>query len=118
MVVYSLEGDQGAQRWGDSPQPLGPALESEFPQVKRTIRVSDKSATVRYKDQIFNESIRFAEPGFLDMFTFPLKRGNRPTSAQKNGLVLSEEMAEKYFGEDNPVGKQVVICWQTGRDHI
>ena len=111
MVVYSLEGDQSAQRWGDSPQPLGQALESEFPQVKRAVRITDKSSTVRYKDQVFNESIRFVDPGFLDMFTFPLKWGNRPTSAQKNGLVLSEEMAEKYFGKENPVGEQVVITF-------
>ena len=113
MVVYSLEGDQGVKRWGDSPQPLGPALEAEFPQVKRAVRVIDKGATVRYKDQVFNESIRFADPGFLDMFTFPLKWGNRPESAQKNGLVLSEEMAEKYFGEENPVGEQVVITFNS-----
>lgn len=117
LVVYSLEGDEGAKRWGDSPQPLGPALEAEFHQVKRAVRVTDKGATVRYKDRIFNESIRFADFGFLDIFTFPLKWGNRPDSDQKNGLILSEEMSEKYFGEENPVGEQVEITFNSkGRD--
>ncbi len=111
MVVYSLEGDKSARRWGDSPQPLGPALEDEFPQVTRVVRVADRSGAMRYENKVFNESIRFVDPGFLDMFTFPLMLGNKQALSDNNAVVLSEAIAVKYFGEEDPVGRQIVITF-------
>ena len=109
MVVYTLEGDQRFERWGDSPQPLGPALETDLPQVERAVRVTDQNCAMRYGDNVFNESIRFVDPDFLELFTFLLRLGDRMALFDKNSLIFSEEMAEKYFGEENPVGKQVMV---------
>jgi len=111
MVGYTLEGDQNAQRWGDSPQPLGPALETQFPQVERSVRITDKRASVRYENNVFDESIRLVEPDFLDMFSFPLKSGNRTALSDKNAIILSEPIAEKYFGEENPIGKKLELTF-------
>ena len=88
LIGYRLEGDPNQQRWGDSPQPLGPALEAEFPQVKRAVRVADRSVTTRYGDKVFHKSIRFVDPAFLEMFTFPLKAGDRAALLDENALVL------------------------------
>ena len=111
MVTYTLQGDQSEERWGDSPQPLGPALEAEFPQVGRAVRIADGKGTMRYGNKVFTESIRFVDPGFMDMFSFPLKLDDRTAISDKNSLVLCEAIAEKYFGEANPIGKQVVITF-------
>lgn len=109
MVVYTLEGDEQAQRWGDTPLPLGSALVSEFPQIERAVRIMDKSTTVRLQNNVFNETVRFVDPGFLDMFTFPLSLGRKAALGEKNGLILSIEMAEKYFGDKSPIGEQVLV---------
>ncbi len=109
LAVYTLEGDESHSRWGDSPLPLGPALESQFPQIERAVRIMDVDATVRYESHVFNESVRFVDPDFLDMFTFPLKLGRKAALSDKSSLILSHDMAEKYFGDQSPIGKQVVI---------
>lgn len=109
MVVYTLAGDEREVRWGDSPLPLGPALASDFPQIGKAARVYDKGAVVRYQDHIFSESIRFVDPEFMEMFTFPLKYGRNNALEEKNSLILSEDVAEKYFGSQNPIGQQISI---------
>jgi len=109
MVVYTLEGDAQEKRWADSPLPLGPALESEFPQIERMARVIEKTARVRYQSFNFNESIRFVDADFMEMFTFPLSLGQKSALAEKNSIILSKEISEKYFGEDNPIGRQLTI---------
>lgn len=111
LVGYTLEGDKSQHRWGDSPLPLGPALEAAFPQVRRAIRVADRGVTIRYGENVFREAIRFADPDFLEMFSFHLKLGDRTALADENALVLSEAMAVKYFGDENPIGRELVVTF-------
>ncbi len=118
MTVYTLEGDKQAQRWGDSPLPLGPALEAEFPQVEYSVRVLDLGAEVRFEDHVFSESIRFVDPGFLEMFTFPLRQGRKSVLAERNSLILSQDMAEKYFGDEDPIGRDVLITLGENRQEF
>jgi ABC-type antimicrobial peptide transport system permease subunit len=111
MVGYTLQGDQRAQRWGDTPRAIGPALETEFPQVSRAVRVADRSAIFSHEDKVFRESIRFVDPEFLQMFTFPLELGNASVLYDKNAVILNAEIAEKYFGEANPIGMQIEMVF-------
>jgi ABC-type antimicrobial peptide transport system permease subunit len=109
MVVYTLKGDEKAHRWGDSPEPLGPALKADFPQIERVLRVTDRTAKLAYKNKIFNETIRFVDPCFMDMFTFPLKLGIKTEPKDQNWIIISEPIAIKYFGSLNPLGEQITI---------
>ena len=118
MITYTLEGDQDARRWGDSPLPLGPALSAEHPQVESCVRIADQNATIRYRDNAYGETIRFVDPNFLDMFSFPLKTGEKRALQEKNFLVLSEEMAIKYFGDEFPIGKELVLKIAPSREDI
>lgn len=63
------------QIWGNSPVPLGPALQKDFPQIERFVRMNQRWITVRSGDNWFNECIHFVDEDFLEMFTFPLKYG-------------------------------------------
>jgi putative ABC transport system permease protein len=111
MITYTLEGDQDVHKWGDSPLPLGPELAAEFPQVERSVRLLDQAAKVSYQGELYGETIRFVDPNFLQMFTFPLKRGGKNVLADKSTLVLSEETAVKYFGDEDPIGKQLILTF-------
>jgi putative ABC transport system permease protein len=116
QVEYVVDRDGKSEIWGDSPVPLGPALEADFPQIKSSVRVADGSGTMKYNDKVFRENFRFADNGFLDIFTFPLKLGNKSASMDKNSIFLSEKTALKYFGDDSPVGKQVSITYKNGNN--
>ncbi|MDN5202426.1 ABC transporter permease [Fulvivirgaceae bacterium BMA10] len=105
--VVSRDGSE--QVWGDSPAPIGDALEADFSQIKRVVRIDNRGTVFKYKDKIFNEFVRFVNPEFLDMFTFPLRLGEKEALQDPSNIILSDRIAEKYFGEENPIGKQVEL---------
>ena len=97
LIKNVIDRDGSEQLWGDSPLPLGEALAKDFPQIKRVVRVRDGGGKMSYGDKIFNEGIRYVDDGFLDMFTFPLKYGDKSALEDKNKVILSEAIAIKYF---------------------
>ena len=111
IVGNIVNRDGTPQTWGDSPTPLGPAMAADFPQIEHTIRVGGGGGTFQYEDKVFNEGLWFVDEAFLDMFTFPLKYGDRHALSDKNAVILSEEAAVKYFGLEDPVGKHVTITF-------
>ncbi|MCK4645952.1 MAG: ABC transporter permease [Candidatus Aminicenantes bacterium] len=109
LVENVINRDGQISIWGDSPLPLGPAIENDFPQIIRTVRIQTRGGVVRYKDKVFNEGFMFVDEGFFDMFTFPLITGSKDALLNHNTLFMDEETALKYFGDENPVGKQLTI---------
>ncbi|MFQ5652418.1 MAG: ABC transporter permease [bacterium] len=56
----------------------------------------------------FEDGIIYADSVFFDFFSFPLKHGNPQTAlSDPNSIVLTSDMAEKYFGQENPVGRSL-----------
>ncbi len=98
-----------------------PFLEKEFSEMERIVKIlqlnSYGETVVVYGDKRFSEK-RFylSEPAVFEIFTMPMLQGNPQTALQDpNGLVISESMARKYFGPDNPLGKIIkVIHPQSG----
>ncbi len=109
LVENVINRDGQISIWGDSPLPLGPAVENDFPQIIRTVRIQTRGGVVQYGDKAFNERFMFVDEGFFDMFTFPLLAGSKDALLSHNTLFMDEEMALKYFGDENPVGKQLTI---------
>ena len=87
---------------------FGPAIQQDYPgQVQSTTRAFTFNALVTYGDRSFlEEELLLADENFFNFFSFPLHRGT-PATVLKNGnsLVISKEFAQKYFGEEDPVGK-------------
>jgi len=99
----------GGGLWGTTPAPLGPALKNDFPQVEDYVRVNRGTAVVRSGDKIFQDRMYFTDSQFLDFFTFPLVCGEKTALEQSNSIIITEEAAEKYFGEIDPLEKTVLI---------
>lgn len=115
LVESLVERNGQKQLWGFTPMPLGPALAADFPQIKRAVRLGFGSGAMRYQDKVFDENILFVEHGFLDMLTFPLKYGDPNALAEKKNIILSDVLAQKYFGDANPVGKPVTLRFREDR---
>ncbi len=105
--VVNMSGN--TQVYGDTPVPLGPSLAADFPQIKRVVRISSGWGNFRYKDKVFGERFLFVDEEFFDMFTFPLLAGNEDALKDKNSVIISEKYAEKYFGTEDPIGKEFII---------
>ncbi|KPK87072.1 hypothetical protein AMJ80_12690 [bacterium SM23_31] len=89
---------------------MAPNLINDFPEVLNAVRIQDYHGVMSYEDKRFDEFHHYADPSLLDIFTFPLIRGNKKTAlTEPNTAVITEEFAEKYFGEEDPMGKTIVI---------
>lgn len=89
---------------------LLPAIKDECPEVIAGTRYSRGSTNFTYKDQVFKEDIYYVDADFFKMFTFPLIKGD-PSSVlnDKFSMVITTEIAQKYFGSEDPVGKTVTL---------
>lgn len=94
-----------------TPVPLAEALHEEVPEVARFTRIVEGSQSLlSYEDRKFYETVSFVDTGILDMFSFPLLSGSRETALREaNSVVLTREMAEKYFGPADPIGKTLIL---------
>jgi putative ABC transport system permease protein len=110
--IYRLirigQAESGSYPIGVTSAPFAPAMKTDFPQdVEETCRVLPNDGVVAYGDRSFKEKrFYFADPNFFQFFSFPLLTGDRSTVLNDvNSVVISEEMAKKYFGDADPLGK-------------
>jgi len=95
-----------------TPYPLAPALKDEIPEIIDATRyVYAGGLLFRYGDKaFFEDNIRAVDPSFFQMFTFLFLKGDKNTALNSPySLVLSEKIAEKYFSDENPVGKLISV---------
>ncbi|QHT67980.1 FtsX-like permease family protein [Rhodocytophaga rosea] len=91
--------------------PFGPLLENEFPDIEASARIIQNGFLFRYDEKAFNENNVFiAEPAIFKIFTIPVISGD-PKKALDDpfSIMLSDKMAEKYFNNENAVGKVIKI---------
>jgi putative ABC transport system permease protein len=105
---------QGEPVWYNSSEhPLAASLKRDFPEIIKATRVkkNDDVGLVEYNSKRFNEKdIYFVDPDFLEIFTFPLVSGDMSTALKEPfSVLITQEMAEKYFGKENPLNKVLRI---------
>jgi len=106
-IFTVISGDQAV-----TPVPLAPALMQEFPEVETATRLQSLGQyLIRYMDKaFFGDRWVWADEHIFDVFTFPLVSGDKHTAlSDPNSVVLTENMAKKYFGGEDPMGK--VLRW-------
>lgn len=103
-----IEGE--SQQWGVVPTALGPVAAGENQAVEKFTRYGATSAfLVQHEDIIHRERINFADRTFFDLFTFKLISGQKEVFKEKSKVIISEDFAKKYFGDEDPIGKQLTI---------
>jgi putative ABC transport system permease protein len=101
---------EGTSYMALNPIPLAPVLKTEYPEIKKFTRIFfDDGNIVQFEDKKFVEDgLIFADPGFFEIFSFPFIKGS--TSAlleDPSSVVITSSMAEKYFGNEEPIGKVI-----------
>ena len=104
--------DQEARTTLTSP-PLAFTAVEEFPEVENATRIFHlfEVQTIRYNETaIVQGKVYFADSTFFDVFNFQLLEGDPATAlTEPNTLVITEEMAQKYFGNDSALGKTLLV---------
>jgi putative ABC transport system permease protein len=93
-----------------TPAAMTAAFQSAMPVIKNTVRLTDpRSALFSVGDRKFEEKrIFYADSTFLELFSFPLVKGDVRTALDRpDAILITEDMAKKYFGKENPIGKML-----------
>lgn len=93
------------------PYPLADAIKEEIPEIINVTRwTQDDRIPIKRNDIIFFEDTGCnADPSLLEMFTHPLIAGDiNNLFPDKDAVVISERWAKKYFGKEDPIGKEIL----------
>ncbi len=114
--LYRIEEDQVYSgeifHVGVTPYPIAPVLRDEIPEILEASRFVNLGETlIRYGDKAFvEERLAAIDASYFKMFTFPLITGSLEEFAEnKHSVMLTKEIAQKYFGNENPIGKVINI---------
>lgn len=92
--------------------PMAPALQSAFAEVESATRVLLDYLIVQPEDRSFfgEETVAYADPSLLSVFTFPLISGNTATALEAPlTVVLTETAAQRFFGTTDCLGKTLLL---------
>jgi putative ABC transport system permease protein len=92
--------------------PVGPYLAEEWPEVEAAVRIRPRyRCAVSLQDKhFFEELIFWADSSLFDVFSFPLLKGNPETALkQPYSAVITETTAAKIFGQENPIGRILIL---------
>jgi putative ABC transport system permease protein len=88
----------------------GPSFKQDIPEINEFVRVSKDEHVIKVDDKIFNQPVIFADDNFFSVFSFPLISGDpKKVLTNLNSMVVSDEIAKKYFGTTEVVGKTIEL---------
>ena len=92
------------------PGGLGPEMVATLPAVLRSVRTQDESGLLSYRGQEIAATGQFADPGFFELFSFPLIAGDPGTVLDEpNSIVLSRRLVQRLFGDGDPMGQTLLL---------
>jgi len=85
-------------------------MKAKFAQVEKTVRLKNANPLIKFEQKAYYEAgFYFADSTVFDVFTFPLLKGNAATALKEQyGVVISESIAQKYFQNKDPLGRQFI----------
>ena len=108
-LINHVEHESGTELWGANPILIAEDLKANSAAVSNTMRMEYVRGNVRFGDKVFSERISYTDPSYLDLFDFKLTQGRRDVLNDKQNILISEDYAIKYFGDEDPLGKTLSV---------
>jgi len=111
IMEYGLDGSPEKKRGNYTSTKVAPVFSRTFPEVEFAVRMTDRDIVVRYEDKLISEpNFMYADSSFFDVFTCHFLQGNPATALDGvNKVVLTESTSKKYFRDESPLGKILLI---------
>nr|WP_295934209.1 ABC transporter permease [uncultured Dyadobacter sp.] len=105
-IVVKMSDENESRTIGSTNAIHGPGFKQEIPEIKEVVRAQSSSFVVKKGNEVLKEDVLFADESFFSVFSMPLLAGDPATVLSDiHSIVLSEDLAEKYFGTRNAIGK-------------
>ncbi|MDH5397103.1 MAG: ABC transporter permease [Cyclobacteriaceae bacterium] len=101
-------------RHGQAPLPLVEHIRQNMPQVEHVVPYVPLDINVRTNDDIFNTPAIFVGPAFFEVFSYEFVYGNGLDFDKNSNILISDELSYKYFGDEDPIGKQISFILPAG----
>lgn len=98
------------------PLPMGAALAQEVPGITNYSTYNEYRGIFQVGDKSTNEEFLFVDSAFLDMFSFPILRGNVAVLNQPKNIALTRSKAMQWFGTLDCLGEEVTVSYW-GKDY-
>lgn len=107
-AVTKKDGVDAVQ--GIFPQAIARAAKADIPGITEAVRVDDEFMNVKPagSNETFAENVHFTDPAFFKLFNFPLLKGSNDL-ADKTAVMITATTAKKYFGNEDPIGKTLLL---------
>ncbi|MBN2280898.1 MAG: ABC transporter permease [Candidatus Marinimicrobia bacterium] len=106
--IYRVVTHYGDSKVPTSPGPMAATLKSTIPEVIDATRFKGDRVVLQYGEKSVRLRGLNAEPGFFDIFTFPVIKGEPKVALDDpSSIVLTETSASRLFGDEDPIGKVV-----------
>lgn len=113
LVYKERVTPNGVQPTYDTWVPMLERLQTEYPEIVTGTRINFTGITLEVGNQRFEEACYMVDPSYFEVFDFPLELGNNAQPfPQKNSIVISKNMATKFFGEADPIGREIRVNFQ------
>lgn len=100
--------------YGYVPMGLGNAIRQNNSHIDKVIRYSPSGGNFRIREELFDNNLTFVDPEFFEVFTFGFIEGTAELK-NKNQIIISNRLAEKYFGSEKALGKPITQLLDSGK---
>ena len=100
----------GSEYWALTPPQIAPVLTTEYPEIEAATTVDDHTGLLSYDDKYVLEEGWAADASFFEVFGLSLLIGDQQTALKDpDSIVLTASLAQKLFGDENPVGETLLF---------
>jgi putative ABC transport system permease protein len=106
-IQFWHESHGELERYGLAPMPLAKYIQHDINGVDAVVKFLPAWTDIRIGDQLFSTPFSYADSSFFDVFTLDLKYGVLASAKNKSQILISDELAKKYFNKEDVVGEQI-----------
>ncbi|HEY0651863.1 MAG TPA: ABC transporter permease [Chryseosolibacter sp.] len=111
LILQHVTNNGGVETWWSVPMPLAEELRKNYGDNFEhvVLMTSPDQELLNFNDKNFSRTGIFAEAGFPHLFSLDMVHGTRNALTDQSSILVSASTAKMLFGDDNPVGKVVII---------
>lgn len=107
--IFPSQSGSGEEVFNSLYAAVTPIIKAELPEIEHIARTFTRSYLTASDENIYYQTIRFADASLLDIFDFEYIHGDKSALENNRSMVMTRSMAEKFFPGENPIGKTISI---------